>query len=251
MLTEERQHYILKCLRTKEIVKLQDLVAHTKASESTVRRDLQELEDAGRLVRIHGGAKRLNNLMDEPSQTSKANTNVAEKQQIAEYAATKIHQGDVIFMDAGTTVQALIPFLTPAQHVTIVTTGVDTAALLAEKQLHIYLIGGQIKNLTKAVIGAKAIAELNDYRFDLAFIGTNGIDEQNGYSTPDPEEGALKRIVLKRSAERYILAEANKFGRVSFDRFGNLSDAEIITSTMPEKFQHLKTYTSIEEVVHF
>ncbi len=248
MLTEERQNYILQCLQTQPIIKLHDLVAHTHASESTVRRDLQELEDGGLLTRIHGGAKRLASLLEEPSQTAKANTNLQEKRRIAQYAADKLKQNAIVFLDAGTTIQAMIPYLKSELHLTIVTNGVDTASMLSETNLKILLIGGQIKNLTKAVIGSKAMEQIHDYQFDIAFLGTNGIHGDFGFSTPDPEEGALKRAIISRSAENYILADASKFGRVSFDRFAKLDAVQVITSRVPAEYRSILQQTKIEEV---
>ncbi|MFD1671571.1 DeoR/GlpR family DNA-binding transcription regulator [Agrilactobacillus yilanensis] len=248
MLTEERQNYILQCLRTQKIVKSQEIIARTKASESTVRRDLRELEHQGLLTRIHGGAKRIDSLLDEPSQMLKANTNLTEKHQIAQYAAKKVHPHDILYLDAGTTIQAMIPYLDPDLNLTIVTNGIDTASMLAETELKVILIGGQVKNLTKAVIGSKAIEQLSDYRFDIAFVGTNGIDLNYGYSTPDPEEAVLKRTILKQTANKYILADVSKFGHVAFDRFAQLNEAKIITSVVPNDFQALFQKTHIEEV---
>lgn len=248
MLTEERQSYILKCLRNHKIVKSQDLMAHTDASESTIRRDLQELADQGLLSRIHGGAKRIDSLMAEPSQLAKANTNLAEKKAIAAYAVHKIHQDDVLYLDAGTTIQAMIPFLNPQMNLTIVTNGIDTASLLTELPFKILLVGGQIKNLTKAVIGAKAIEQVSQYRFDVAFLGTNGIDGTYGFSTPDPEEGILKRTIMNQSAKSYILSDVSKFGRITFDRFANLQEAQLITGKVPAKFRDSLQQATIEEV---
>lgn len=248
MLTEERRNYILQRLRTHKIVKSQEIILQTKASESTVRRDLCELELQGLLTRIHGGAKRIDSLLDEPSQIAKASTNLTEKRQIAQYAASKVHANDIIYLDAGTTIQAMVPYLSPDLNLTIVTNGIDTASLLAETELKVILIGGQIKNLTKAVIGSKAIEQISDYRFDVAFLGTNGVDIHDGYSTPDPEEAVLKRTILKQSANKYILTDRSKFGHVAFDRFAQLNEASIITSTVPDDFQELFQKTHIQEV---
>lgn len=248
MLTEERQNYILQCLRTQKIIKSQELMVQTKASESTIRRDLQELEHQGLLIRIHGGAKRIDSLLEEPSQMTKATTNLFEKNLIAQRAAQKIQSNDIIYLDAGTTIQAIVPYLDASLNLTIITNGIDTASMLAETDLSVILIGGQIKNLTKAVIGSKAVEQVSDYHFDLAFIGTNGIDLNYGYSTPDQEEAVLKRTVLKQATDRYILTDASKFGHMAFDRFAKLDEASIITSTVPTPFLDLCHKTHIEEV---
>lgn len=101
MLTEERRQKILDLLEQQKIVKSQDLVNLLNASESTIRRDLQELENSGFLERVHGGAKKEQLLNFEQNMSEKSLKNVHEKQQIAKSAAETINDEDVIYLDAG------------------------------------------------------------------------------------------------------------------------------------------------------
>ena len=108
MLTEERRQYILAQLQQHTVIKSKALMAALDASESTIRRDLDELEAAGELKRIHGGAKRVNGLGDEPDVASKSTQNLRAKQTIAHAAARQVEQDDLVFLDAGTTTAQLI-----------------------------------------------------------------------------------------------------------------------------------------------
>ncbi len=110
MLTEERRQKILDLLEQQKIVKSQDLVNLLNASESTIRRDLQELENGGFLERVHGGAKKEQLLNFEQNMSEKSLKNIHEKQQIAKLAAETINDEDVIYLDAGSTTLEMIPF---------------------------------------------------------------------------------------------------------------------------------------------
>ncbi|MFZ2462801.1 MAG: DeoR/GlpR family DNA-binding transcription regulator [Caldibacillus thermoamylovorans] len=240
MLTEERHSYILKKLKEEGIVKSQDIIRELNCSESTVRRDLILLEDAGHLKRIRGGAKRVYDLDEELSVVEKSAKNVQEKTLIARYAASFIKENDVIYLDAGTTTLAMIPFLN--KNITVVTNGVQHASLLVDQQLRVYLLGGVVKNTTKAIVGVNSVSELKKYRFTKAFLGINGIDEEYGCTTPDPEEALLKYTAIQQSSNSYVLSDHSKWGKVNFAKVCDLDEVTIIT----DQIIHLKNHNIFE-----
>lgn len=233
MLAEERQQIILQKLAESPVVKLQDLVQDLKASESTVRRDLQELEACHLLRRVHGGASLLQPRSEELDMETKTSKNVQQKKAVARLAADQIRDNECIYLDAGTTTLEMIPYIRAA-NVTVVTNGPAHGEELARKNVVCYLIGGIMKRTTKAVIGSMALQNLNLFRFDKAFIGTNGIDKQMGFTTPDPEEAALKKRAQSLSAQTFVVADSSKFSEVSFCKMFDLGQAAIITDKMPD-----------------
>ncbi|WP_125708569.1 DeoR/GlpR family DNA-binding transcription regulator [Companilactobacillus zhongbaensis] len=248
MLTEERHQIILQQLQLHNIVKLQDLIPLTGASESTLRRDLQDLEECHKLLRIYGGAQSIVSLHDEPAQSQKISTHPDEKAQIGRFAGELVQSNEIIFLDAGTTVQALIPYLAKASNLLVVTNSVDNASTLADYQVETFVPGGRLKASTKALVGSNMTKALANYHFDKAFIGTNGFSIKAGYTTPDPEESATKEIALQNSHEQFILADSSKCGQVSFSRFANLSEATLITNELPSKtLDKIKQYTKVLE----
>lgn len=232
MLTEERHRKIIERLERDGVVKSQDLVQWLDSSESTVRRDLQELEDLGILERVHGGAKRPQHLEQELGMFEKSSKNVQQKKMIAEYAAESITEGDVIYLDAGTTTSEMIPFL-KNRTITVVTNSVGLAARLVEAQIATIVLGGRIKLTTDAVVGSQALEQLKQYRFNKAFMGMNGVHLDSGYSTPDPEEAILKRTAIQQSEEAFVLVDHSKFNQTSFVSVASLSAASILTDTCP------------------
>ena len=192
MLTVERQEMIVHLIKERNIVKLHELIEATGASESTIRRDLTELEDAKKLKRIHGGATLFQKKRTEPTVVEKSFKNSQEKRKIAQFASTFVEKGDCIFLDAGTTTVEMIPFLKEKQ-VVVVTNGLTNVVELVDAGIETHVIGGQVKPGTRAFVGRSAIETLETFRFDLAFLGTNGI-------TPEVAVQHLihKKLLLKR-----------------------------------------------------
>lgn len=236
MLTEERYRLILQRLQEKGVVKLQELVELLQASESTVRRDLIDLEGQRQLKRVHGGAALPGQKGLEPGMDEKTSKNIQQKNRIARLAAAEVREGECIYLDAGTTTLAMIPYLT-ADNITVVTNGLSHVESLVGNQIRSYLLGGMMKSHTKAVIGSIALQNMDNFRFDKCFLGTNGVDPKLGYTTPDPEEALIKRRAHELSAQTYVLADSSKFGEVTFAKLFDLSEAVLITDTVPERMR--------------
>lgn len=233
LLEAERHQLILELLKKKNTVKLQELVKLTNSSESTIRRDLTYLEQRGFLKRVHGGAARLQGKLLEPTMSEKSTKNLHEKQKIAKYAAGLVAEGESIFLDAGSTVQEIIPYL--PENIVVVTNGFMNAGRCLERGIKTFLTGGMIKPTTHALIGRGAIESLRQYHFDKCFIGTNGIHHKFGFTTPDPEEAIIKHLAITLSREAFVVADHTKFKEVSFAKIADLHEATIITDQLDEE----------------
>ncbi|RIW38297.1 DeoR/GlpR transcriptional regulator [Bacillus salacetis] len=247
MLTPERQQIILSLLKEKGVVKLQELIEKTAASESTIRRDLIQLEEDKKLKRVHGGASLLQGKRTEPTMSEKTFKNLQDKIDIAKTAAAFVRDGDSIYLDAGTTTQQIISFLNQ-KNLTVVTNGITLIEPLLEKGITTYLLGGMVKGPTRAIIGRSALENLTTYRFDKCFVGTNGVDLDFGFTTPDPEEALIKQTAIQLSQESYILADQSKIGEVSFSKIADMEEAVLITNRDTENILHLQQQTSIKVV---
>ena len=234
MITAERHQIILDLLSRTGVVDLQSLVQRTKSSESTIRRDLALLEEQGLLKRIHGGATQPYSKIDEPNMQDKSSKNLHDKQVIAEAAASMIREGDCIYLDAGTTVSEMIPFL-ENKKIVIVTNGVMHVDALTSANITTYLIGGRIKANTKAIVGSVAQENLKQFRFDKCFLGMNGIDVKLGFTTPDPEEAVLKKIAMELAEETFVLADKSKFTETFFAKVAEIEKADIITTNLDKE----------------
>ncbi|MCM3664299.1 DeoR/GlpR family DNA-binding transcription regulator [Mesobacillus subterraneus] len=236
MLTPERHQLILQMIKEKPIVKIQELVDMTEASESTIRRDLTLLEEGKFLKRVHGGAARLRGKLQEPSMTEKSTKNLQGKRQIAQYAASLIEEGDSIYLDAGSTIMEMIAYL-PAKDIVVVTNGLMHLPHLLERNIETYVIGGYAKPKTNAIIGRGALASLEQYRFDKSFLGVNGVHPHSGYTTPDQEEAMIKQKAMSLAREAFVLADDTKFSEIAFAKIADLHEAVIITNKIDEDIE--------------
>ncbi|EDT48380.1 fructose operon transcriptional repressor [Streptococcus infantarius] len=211
-----------------KFVRLDDLVSLLDTSESTVRRDLDELESERKLHRVHGGAELPHSLQEEFTNQQKSIKNIQEKMQVARKAASLISNDDVIFVDAGTTNELLLGYLNQ-DNLTVVTNSIHHAAKLVDKNIQTIIIGGHVKKSTDASIGAVAYEQIKQLNFDKAFLGINGIDEEF-LTTPDMEEAVIKKTVIENARKSYIVTDSSKIGRVSFAKVDKIENATIITN---------------------
>jgi len=241
----ERQQQILAYLKQYGSASLQQLVDFTNASESSIRRDLTELDKQQLIDRFHGGATLNQPLLTEKSLLEKADEALTEKQDIMKLAAQHIRYGECIYLDAGSTIIHLIPHIAN-KNVTVVTNGLMHVPRLIEQNIETVIIGGQVKATTQAVIGAKAITQLQQYYFDRAFIGANGFSVSQGYTTADSEEATLKQLAIKQSKQAYIVADRSKCGLSQFAKFGDLEDAILITTGLTDaQYEQIETKTEV------
>lgn len=195
MLTEQRYEIILKLLEEKNSITVAEVKDLLNTSESTVRRDITALHNAGKLVKVFGGAVACDRtvITHEPTVEQKAEVNVEAKQLVAAKAAALIQPEDFIYLDAGTTTASMLSYLTE-KSATFVTNAVAHAKTLAAAGFRVYLVGGELKGSTEAVVGNQALMNLQSYHFTKGFFGTNGISRQSGLTTPDMNEAMVKRL---------------------------------------------------------
>ena len=236
MLTEKRFSQILAIVDKEGSVTVTDLVQRLDISESTVRRDLAAMDGKGMLVKVYGGAISLNSpkmtVLDE-SIVKRKGQFAEEKRRIAKYAASLIREDDFIYLDAGTTTEMMLDYITRRGAV-FVTDAVNHALRLSAMGFRVCLLGGEIKSVTEIVLGEDALRMLSKFRFTKGFFGTNGISLTGGFSTPDPREAAVKAAALSACRQSYILADESKFRTESNVRFAHYDDATVITNWIPD-----------------
>lgn len=236
MLTEERHAIILDALNKKRSVHLGELCEILNTSESTIRRDLAALAERNLLIKVHGGAIAIDDTFSpvEYNMEEKSGLFNDEKTVIAKYAASLIEDGDSVFIDAGTSTEKMIDFI-PAKKVTFVTNGFVHARKLAQMGFTVFILGGELKPSTEAVVGTDCVLALQKYNFTKCFLGVNGISLSCGLSTPDRNEAGVKAAAIKSSKAVYVLADHSKFDQITAVTFGALSNVTIITDKLKDK----------------
>ncbi|KQS72286.1 DeoR family transcriptional regulator [Rhizobium sp. Leaf371] len=213
MLTSQRHALILDRLRRDGQLVATALAGELGLSEDTIRRDLRELAGAGKLQRVHGGALPV----APPLPDLGARTQIAKatKQALALRAVARIAAGQLVFLDGGSTNEALARALPRDLSITIATHSPTIAAALSGHDAEVILIGGRLYKHSMVATGSAALAAIETMRFDLFFLGATALHPAHGATTGDFEEAAIKRAIAGQSAETFILAAGDKLGAVS------------------------------------
>ena len=247
MLTEERFAKILSILESMGSVTVQQLMTELDASESTIRRDLTALDASGQLTKVHGGAILKNTVYstrdDEVMHRKEQNKDAKEK--IARYAAGLITAGDFVYIDAGTTTERMIDYIDNKQAI-FVTNAITHAKKLADRGCTVYILGGEFKAVTEAIVGEEAVVTLDKYNFTKGFWGANGVSIKMGFSTPVFIEEMVYSISIEKCKECYVLADESKFNQISSVTFAPFESATVITTGMRQMaFQKCRNVVNI------
>lgn len=242
MYATERRGAIERQLASRGRVSVVELAREFAVTTETVRRDLDALEKTGALRRVHGGAV-------APGRESTTETGVGErgllrsteKERIAARALRAIGDGFVgsVYIDAGTTTAALARDL--AAHlgadpgrVEVVTHSVPIAYELgAREDLPVTIVGGRIRGITAAAVGSGTVRAIEGLRPDVAFLGTNGVSAGFGFSTPDPEEAAVKRAIVAAARRIIMLVDSSKAEDEFLVQFARVSDVDVVVTDGP------------------
>ena len=146
----------------------------------------------------------------------------------------RLRRGDFVYLDAGTTTELMIEYITSHQAV-FVTNAISHAKRLAERGFTVYLLGGEFKAVTEAIVGEEAVVALEKYNFTKGFWGANGVSLQKGYSTPELKEAMVKRKSMENCRDCYILADESKFSQISSVTFAPFEKATVITTELKQE----------------
>ena len=226
MLKRERLHKIVEMVNTQGIITVNEIINKLDVSDMTIRRDLDELDKAGKIVRIHGGAQSMSySINQELSHSEKQELQIEEKRKIVQLASTYINDGDTIFLGPGTTIELLSHFLVN-KHIRIVTNNYPAFEILKQSDsVNLILTGGDFRKNTGALVGTITNTNLKRINFTKAFISANGIHNES-ICTYNIEEGEAQEIALNNSRTKYLLLDNKKLNKDDFYVFYNLHDID-------------------------
>ena len=218
ILAPQRRELIRSLVREEGIVRVEDLRLNLKVSVATIRRDLEILEENGKLQRVHGGAVTMENRLDEAVFEDKTNQARTEKSRIAEEACKLIGAGDSIYLDGGSTTLGLARLLKDRTDLTLVTNSLKAASELADSGPKVLLIGGELRRISQTMVGPLTSGVLSQVHVDKAFMGTMGFCLKTGLTTTDPNEAYVKNLVAEQAGQVVLMADSSKAEKVSFAR---------------------------------
>jgi len=253
MYAEERQEAIAALVISKGRASVTELAQTYDVTTETVRRDLAALDKAGVVRRVHGGAVPARALhLVEPGVGERESTRSDFKDAIAAAAIDYVPRtGASMLLDAGTTTARIAALLPTDRELVVVTNSVPIAArLAASNSVSLQLLGGRVRGVTQAAVGEQTLRVLDSIRVDIAFIGTNAISVRHGLSTPDSEEAAVKRAMVRSANYVVVAADSSKVGREDFVSFAPISSVDtLITDTeLDDADRHLLTEQGVEVV---
>lgn len=225
MFSHERHKELLALLERKRRASITDLLEALRVSPATLRRDLADLEAEGRLVRFHGGAAHPAFVQGEPSFEQRSREGRAEKVAMGAAAAELVPAQQTVFLDAGTSCLEVGRHLLPRSDLTIITNSVSLAAMARESAARIIALGGEVRGVTGATVGALAMSWLENLRADWAFVGASGLFAE-GACTTELSEAAMKQAYLRRAGCRVLVADASKWNAGAPVRFAGWSEVD-------------------------
>lgn len=249
MLKSERIKTILQMVNTQKFVTVDELAQTMEVSDMTIRRDLNELHKANKILRVHGGAQLLSDQsLIEKSYKQKREIHNKEKDEVAKRACNLIHENDSIFVGPGTTLELMVANL-KVKKLRIITNSLPVfeAAKNNMNDYDLIMVGGAYRRISGAFLGALANNELKTMSFSIGFVGVNGIKD-SAMTTANLEEGQTEGIGLDHSQLKFVVADYTKLDHSDFHQFYDLRNVDgLITNheIAPELEKQYSQFTTI------
>ena len=222
---QSRQELIQELVAKHGECSVEELAERLSVSGMTIRRDLQALVEKGKLIRTHGGAAMGERISFEFDFLRKVNEYRLEKEAIAAAAANLVRDARAVMLDASTTTLAIAQHLHGMKGLTVVTTSLPAAAELQyDPDIEVLLTGGYVRPGLPDLNGPITETNLSMLRADIAFLGTDGVDEFGAVYSHPPDSTHMLVKMADSAKEVYIVADHSKLGVTALRRFGRLRD---------------------------
>lgn len=242
----KRWDLIISEIRNKKVVNVNELAKMLNVSSSTIRRDLNYMEDLNIIRRYYGGAKIVDEIINEPPMAIKSSSQERSKKDVALLAARLIKDNQMIYIDAGSSTYEMIDFIS-AKNITVVTTGIPHISKLGKKKnIHTIVLGGTVKWSTEAITGRRVLEEVGKMLFDVSFMGVNGIHERVGFTCTSESESEVKAKVIEQSSVAYGLVDNTKFNKLFPEKFADLKDIILLSDYIDNFNKDLISYMLID-----
>jgi DeoR family transcriptional regulator, myo-inositol catabolism operon repressor len=234
MLKLQRIEQIKAYVIEHQTVSLDKLVEEFDVSKNTIRRDVQELVDAGELKKVYGGVSSVQPHSPLEPFTERKSRNQQQKREIAEIAASYVADGDIIFIDSGTTTLEMLDFIKDKE-ITIITNNLDFInGSLPYENLQVISMGGIFQRKTRSFSSFQNLELFQAFNINKAFMASTGVSIEHGVTNSSPVESNIKQTVSDRSAEVFLLVDHQKFGKYALMTYSKLQDIDyLVTNAEP------------------
>ncbi|MFM8806942.1 MAG: DeoR/GlpR family DNA-binding transcription regulator [Sphingomonadales bacterium] len=243
MLKKERQAYILQKVNLHNKVLSSLLCAEINVSEDTIRRDLQELADEGKVIKVHGGA--LSSSFHEVALPPAAVYSQQKKKIIAQKAISLVENGMFVLTSGGTTIVEMARMLPSQLRATFISGSIPAILeYMHHPHLEVILVGDKISKNSKITVGSEAIAKIKQIKPDICFLGTNAIDPEQGITDNDWEVVQLKKAMIEASRKVVCLSIAEKVNTIQPIKVCETDKIDILITELPPDSPQLQPFAA-------
>ncbi len=239
-------------LMQNEFVSLDDLCDRFRVSKITIRRDVAQLVGLGIAKKVYGGVIASPKQENLVSFFARSKFQTEEKLAIGRRAAQMVDEGDIIFVDAGSTTAAMVGFLDPGRRITLITHNLGVIHEVASKRgIRLIVVGGEFLQETYSTVGIEAIEAIRKLNAHKAFLGASGISLAKGITNSSSIEAEIKRAIIQVADRRILLADSLKFDRASLVTFCTFAeiDALVTDRPPPDLYTPILATSGVEVVV--
>ncbi|MGQ0738469.1 MAG: DeoR/GlpR family DNA-binding transcription regulator [Bacteroidota bacterium] len=243
MLKKERQAYILHQVNLHNKVLSSSLCTEINVSEDTIRRDLQELADEGKIIKVHGGA--LSPSFNHVYFPTNGVYSQLQKKSIGQKAINLISNGMFVLTSGGTTIIEMARMLPHQLKATFVSGSIPAILeYMHHPNIEVILIGDKISKNSKITVGSQAIARIKEIKADICFLGTNAIDIEHGITDSDWEVVQLKKAMIESSKKVVCLSIAEKVNTVQPIRVCGLNEIDMLITELDPDNPMMRPYVN-------
>ena len=231
---EIRQQLLLQWIENSHYVSLEEIAERFRVTTQTARRDIADLEHQGKVRRLHGGVSQLAPL-DPVTYRQRRHDRADEKARIAEAVVALIPDNATIFLDTGTTCEAIANALVSRERLHVVTYSLRSAAIISEKtDFTLAVPGGFVRPIDGGMFQEDTPEFIRRFKFDYAIISVSGVDDDGDLCDDDHTEVAVVSAALRQAAHKLLAVDSSKFGKRAMVRLGSVHDiTAVITNEMP------------------
>lgn len=208
----ERQKQILALLRSKKKITVAETAASLYASEMTIRRDLEKMEQEGILRRFHGGAVEVDS-MHQPI-VLRSMVNDDRKKALARKASAYLQDGQTVFLDSSSTCSYLVPYLSDFSDIQVVTNSIQSLLLLAQAHIPCFLIGGRYYEHDMCIVGPQANDFAAQFNVDIAFFSALGLSSDGRVTDTDEHQTAVRKQIMKNATQVVLMLDESKSDKI-------------------------------------
>lgn len=228
-----RHEHIIELVSNKGFVSIEDLAKHFDVTPQTMRRDINTLANDNRLCRFHGGASAAPSTQNT-EYTTRKRLQSSEKNRIALAVADQIPDHASLFINIGTTNEAIAKALLNHTGLKIITNNLHVAAIVSGKtDFDVIVAGGKVRSRDGGIIGEATSDFMSQFRADFGIIGISGIDEDGTLLDFDHQEVKVAQALIRNSRQVLLACDHTKFGRHAMARLGNISDVDTVITDRP------------------